>query len=126
MKGDVVVSKYGTKGKHVYEEEDGPQYRGNRAEKEIKYLANGSWRPIREDEKSMPECLRPDISSPMVNGHSPAHTSSSQSGAGTPAGGFVLELTDDMFKEGGGGMGDSEDTDDSQDSPPLPRPMSIQ
>ncbi|KAJ8357715.1 hypothetical protein SKAU_G00205090 [Synaphobranchus kaupii] len=97
---------------------------------EIEYLADGSWRPIREEEKersSTPECPLLDISSPEANGHSPARSSSNQSGAAAPSTGTsapaaVVDLTEDTFSEeeegGGGGAGESEDTDDSQDSPP--------
>lgn len=77
---------------------------------------------------------------PEANGHSPAHSSTSltgKSGSGTsvsvtgvtgggggaaavaPAGGAVVDLTQDSSseEEGGGAGGDSEDTEDSEDSP---------
>lgn len=78
---------------------------------------------------------------PEANGHSPAHSSTSltgKSGSGTsvsvtgvtggggggaaavaPAGGAVVDLTLDSSseEEGGGAGGDSEDTEDSEDSP---------
>lgn len=71
---------------------------------------------------------------PETNGHSPAHSSTSQTGrsasggpsagtggtSGPSSGGAVVDLTlDDSSdeEEGGGGAGDSEDTEDSQDSP---------
>ncbi|XP_064184625.1 E3 SUMO-protein ligase PIAS4b isoform X2 [Anguilla rostrata] len=94
---------------------------------EIEYLADGSWRPIREEKEkersSTPECPLLDISAAEANGHSPAHSGSSQTGATAPpaAPAVVVDLTEDTFseeEEGGGGAGDSEDTDDSQDSPP--------
>ncbi|KAG7456818.1 hypothetical protein MATL_G00239970 [Megalops atlanticus] len=103
---------------------------------EIEYLADGSWRPIREEKErersSTPECPLLDICSPEANGHSPAHSGTSQSGRSAPAGaapappapagGAVVDLTLDSSSDeeegGGGGAGDSEDTDDSQDSPP--------
>uniref|UniRef100_A0A8C1XII3 Protein inhibitor of activated STAT, 4a n=1 Tax=Cyprinus carpio TaxID=7962 RepID=A0A8C1XII3_CYPCA len=70
---------------------------------------------------------------PEANGHSPAHSGTNQTGkpgsggasagtGGTSAGsggGVVVDLTldDSSDEEGGGGAEDSEDTDDSQDSP---------
>lgn len=75
---------------------------------------------------------------PEANGHSPAHSSTGKSGSGTsvnatgvtgggggggaavaPAGGAVVDLTLDSSseEEGGGAGGDSEDTEDSEDSP---------
>lgn len=67
---------------------------------------------------------------PEANGHSPAHSSTSLTGksgsgsvgtAGGPvAGGAVVDLTLDSSseeEEGGGAGGDSEDTEDSADSP---------
>lgn len=77
---------------------------------------------------------------PEANGHSPAHSSTSvtgKSGSGSsvsvtgvtgggggaaavaPAGGAVVDLTLDSSseEEGGGAGGDSEDTEDSEDSP---------
>ncbi|MBN3303160.1 PIAS4 ligase, partial [Amia calva] len=94
---------------------------------EIEYLADGSWRPIRaEKEKererersNTPEFPTVDICSPEANGHSPAHSSTSLSGKSGVTGGAVVDLTQDSSseEEEGGGAGDSEDTDDSQDSP---------
>lgn len=70
---------------------------------------------------------------PEANGHSPAHSSTSLSGksgsgsvgmaggaAAAPGGGAVVDLTLDSSseEEGGGAGGDSEDTEDSADSPP--------
>lgn len=60
---------------------------------------------------------------PEANGHSPAHSSTSVGMAGGPAvapgGGAVVDLTLDSSseEEGGGAGGDSEDTEDSADSP---------
>lgn len=72
---------------------------------------------------------------PEANGHSPAHSSTSltgKSGGGSmgvagvaggpavaPGGGAVVDLTLDSSseEEGGGAGGDSEDTEDSADSP---------
>lgn len=67
---------------------------------------------------------------PEANGHSPAHSSTSltgksgsgsvgMSGAVAPGGGAVVDLTLDSSseEEGGGAGGDSEDTEDSADSP---------
>lgn len=77
---------------------------------------------------------------PEANGHSPAHSSTSLTGksgssssvsvtgvtgggggaaAVAPAGGAVVDLTLDSSseEEGGGAGGDSEDTEDSEDSP---------
>ena len=72
---------------------------------------------------------------PEANGHSPAHSSTSLPGksvsssvavagvtggpAVTPGGGAVVDLTLDSSseEEGGGAGGDSEDTEDSSDSP---------
>lgn len=69
---------------------------------------------------------------PEANGHSPAHSSTSQTGksgngstgpaggaAVAPGGGVVVDLTLDSSseEEGGGAGGDSEDTEDSSDSP---------
>lgn len=78
---------------------------------------------------------------PEANGHSPAHSSTGltgKSGSGTsvnatgvtgggggggaavaPAGGAVVDLTLDSSseEEGGGAGGDSEDTEDSEESP---------
>ena len=72
---------------------------------------------------------------PEANGHSPAHSSTSLTGksgsssvgmtgvtggpAVTPSGGAVVDLTLDSSseEEGGGAGGDSEDTEDSADSP---------
>lgn len=72
---------------------------------------------------------------PEANGHSPAHSSTSltgKSGSGSvgvagvtggpavaPGGGAVVDLTLDSSseEEGGGAGGDSEDTEDSADSP---------
>lgn len=72
---------------------------------------------------------------PEANGHSPAHSSTSltaksvSSSVGTagvtggtaaaPGGGAVVDLTLDSSseEEGGGARGDSEDTEDSDDSP---------
>nr|XP_023653876.1 E3 SUMO-protein ligase PIAS4-like isoform X1 [Paramormyrops kingsleyae] len=106
---------------------------------EIEYLADGSWRPIREEKEkersSTPECPLLDICSPETNGHSPAHASStSSSGKAGPAnsgaglgpsagvgGGTVVDLTLETSSEeedSGGRLGDSDETDDSQDSPP--------
>ncbi|XP_027025550.1 E3 SUMO-protein ligase PIAS4-A isoform X1 [Tachysurus fulvidraco] len=109
---------------------------------EIEYLTDGSWRPIRDDKEKdrerennhSPEYPVVDICVPETNGHSPAHSSTSQTGrsassgpasgtggaSGTSGGGAVVDLTlDDSSdeEEGGGGAGDSEDTEDSQDSP---------
>lgn len=73
---------------------------------------------------------------PEANGHSPAHSSTSVTGksgsssvgmagvtggpaAVAPGGGAVVDLTLDSSseEEGGGAGGDSEDTEDSADSP---------
>lgn len=72
---------------------------------------------------------------PEANGHSPAHSSTSLSGksgsgpagmagvaggpTAAPGGGAVVDLTLDSSseEEGGGAGGDSEDTEDSADSP---------
>lgn len=63
---------------------------------------------------------------PEANGHSPAHSSTSVGMAGVPGGpavppggGAVVDLTLDSSseEEGGGAGGDSEDTEDSADSP---------
>ena len=69
---------------------------------------------------------------PEANGHSPAHSSTSltgksgsgsvaggSGGPGAPGGGAVVDLTLDSSseEEGGGAGGDSEDTEDSADSP---------
>ncbi|XP_016886813.2 E3 SUMO-protein ligase PIAS4-A [Cynoglossus semilaevis] len=110
---------------------------------EIEYLTDGSWRPIsdekekdRERERSnTPEYSVVDICKTEANGHSPAHSSTSQTGksgsssvgmsgvtggtAVATAGGAVVDLTLDSSseEEGGGAGGDSEDTEDSADSP---------
>ncbi|KAL4608077.1 E3 SUMO-protein ligase PIAS4-like [Arapaima gigas] len=113
---------------------------------EIEYLADGSWRPIRDEKEkecsSTPECPLLDMGSLEANGHSPAHSSFSQpgktgappsgssgsgpapaatGGGGGAGGGAVVDLTLDSSseeEEGGTGAGDSDDTEDSQDSPP--------
>lgn len=108
---------------------------------EIEYLTDGSWRPIRDDKEKererensrTPDYPVVDICVPEANGHSPAHSGTNQTGkpgsggasAGTggastgSGGGAVVDLTldDSSDEEGGGGAEDSEDTDDSQDSP---------
>ncbi|KAK2835688.1 hypothetical protein Q5P01_016172 [Channa striata] len=110
---------------------------------EIEYLTDGSWRPIRDDKEkdrerersNTPEYRVVDICIPEANGHSPAHSSTSltgKSGSGSvgiagvtggpavaPGGGAVVDLTLDSSseEEGGGAGGDSEDTEDSADSP---------
>ncbi|KAE8294302.1 hypothetical protein D5F01_LYC07254 [Larimichthys crocea] len=110
---------------------------------EIEYLTDGSWRPIRDEKErdrerersNTPEYPVVDIYIPEANGHSPAHSSTSLTGksgtssvgmagvtggpAVTPAGGAVVDLTLDSSseEEGGGAGGDSEDTEDSADSP---------
>ncbi|KAI2650376.1 E3 SUMO-protein ligase PIAS4-A [Labeo rohita] len=108
---------------------------------EIEYLTDGSWRPIRDEKEKererensrTPDYPVVDICVPEANGHSPAHSGTNQTGksgssgasAGTggtsagPGGGAVVDLTldDSSDEEGGGGAEDSEDTDDSQDSP---------
>ncbi|KAK1805955.1 hypothetical protein P4O66_013000, partial [Electrophorus voltai] len=112
---------------------------------EIEYLTDGSWRPIRDEKDKERERERShtpdyplvDICVPEANGHSPAHSSTSQTGKSAPGGpavgsagtgstsggGAVVDLTldDSSDEEGGGGAGDSEDTEDSQDSPPPKR-----
>uniref|UniRef100_A0A4W6CLS5 Protein inhibitor of activated STAT, 4a n=1 Tax=Lates calcarifer TaxID=8187 RepID=A0A4W6CLS5_LATCA len=110
---------------------------------EIEYLTDGSWRPIRDDKErdrerersNTPEYPVVDICIPEANGHSPAHSSTSLTGksgsssvgmagvtggpAVAPGGGAVVDLTLDSSseEEGGGAGGDSEDTEDSADSP---------
>uniref|UniRef100_A0A8C7RJ52 RING-type E3 ubiquitin transferase n=1 Tax=Oncorhynchus mykiss TaxID=8022 RepID=A0A8C7RJ52_ONCMY len=98
---------------------------------EIEYLTDGSWRPIRDEKEkerersNTPDYPVLDICVPEVNGHSPAHSSTSQTGksgagstAGGAGGGVVVDLTlDSEEEEGGGAGGDSDDTEDSQDSP---------
>ncbi|XP_061681601.1 E3 SUMO-protein ligase PIAS4-A isoform X1 [Syngnathoides biaculeatus] len=110
---------------------------------EIEYLTDGSWRPISDDKEKekerersdTPEYSMVDMCVPETNGHSPAHSSTSlsgKSGGGTaapavvgaggpaaPPGGVVVDLTLDSSseEEGGGAGGDSEDTEDSADSP---------
>ncbi|XP_042337924.1 E3 SUMO-protein ligase PIAS4-A [Plectropomus leopardus] len=104
---------------------------------EIEYLTDGSWRPIRDDKErdrerersNTPEYPVVDICIPEANGHSPAiHSGSSSVGmagvtaggsAVAPGGGAVVDLTLDSSseEEGGGAGGDSEDTEDSADSP---------
>ncbi|KAI3368865.1 hypothetical protein L3Q82_025849 [Scortum barcoo] len=110
---------------------------------EIEYLTDGSWRPIRDEKErdrerersNTPEYPVVDICIPEANGHSPAHSSTSVTGksgngsvgvagvtggpAVAPGGGAVVDLTLDSSseEEGGGAGGDSEDTEDSADSP---------
>lgn len=110
---------------------------------EIEYLTDGSWRPIRDEKErdrerersNTPEYPVVDICIPEANGHSPAHSSTSLTGksgsssvgmagvtggpAVAPGGGAVVDLTLDSSseEEGGGAGGDSEDTEDSADSP---------
>ncbi|CAB1444311.1 unnamed protein product [Pleuronectes platessa] len=110
---------------------------------EIEYLTDGSWQPIRDEKErdrdressNTPDYPDVDICIPEANGHSPAHSStsltgksgsSSVGGAGgtggtsvAPSGGAVVDLTLDSSseEEGGGAGGDSEDTEDSADSP---------
>ncbi|XP_049572473.1 E3 SUMO-protein ligase PIAS4-A isoform X3 [Syngnathus scovelli] len=113
---------------------------------EIEYLTDGSWQPITDDKEKekerersdTPEFSMVDMCVPETNGHSPAHSSTSLSGksgggatagvvSGGPAappGGVVVDLTLDSSSEeegGGGGGGDSEDTEDSADSPATKR-----
>ena len=70
------------------------------------------------------------LGAPEANGHSPAHSSTSLTGKSTngsvgtaaaaPGGGAVVDLTLDSSseeEEGGVAAGDSEDTEDSTDSP---------
>ncbi|KAJ8274104.1 hypothetical protein COCON_G00087290 [Conger conger] len=96
---------------------------------EIEFLADGSWRLIPEEKdrerSSSPQCTLLDISVVEANGHSPAHSGSSQSGATAPpaaAPAVVVDLTEDTLseeEEGGGRAGDTDtETDDSQDCPP--------
>ncbi|KAK7889655.1 hypothetical protein WMY93_025215 [Mugilogobius chulae] len=107
---------------------------------EIEYLTDGSWRPIRDEKErerersNTPEYPVVDICIPEANGHSPAHSSTSLTGKSSsgsvggagaagaavpPGGGAVVDLTLDSSseEEGGGAAGDSEDTEDSADSP---------
>ncbi|KAK5907455.1 E3 SUMO-protein ligase PIAS4-A [Pseudochaenichthys georgianus] len=107
---------------------------------EIEYLTDGSWLPISDEEKrdrerersNTPDYPVVDICIPEANGHSPAHSSTSltgksgsgsvaggSGGPGAPGGGAVVDLTLDSSseEEGGGAGGDSEDTEDSADSP---------
>ncbi|KAM9384900.1 E3 SUMO-protein ligase PIAS4-A [Pholidichthys leucotaenia] len=111
---------------------------------EIEYLTDGSWRPIRDDKErererehsNTPDFPVVDICIPEANGHSPAHSSTSLTGksgsssvgmpgitgglSGVSGGGAVVDLTLDSSseeEEGGGTGGDSEDTEDSSDSP---------
>ncbi|XP_010790323.1 E3 SUMO-protein ligase PIAS4-like, partial [Notothenia coriiceps] len=107
---------------------------------EIEYLTDGSWLPISDEEKrdrerersNTPDYPVVDICIPEANGHSPAHSSTSLTGKsgsgsvaggsgapGVPGGGAVVDLTLDSSseEEGGGAGGDSEDTEDSADSP---------
>uniref|UniRef100_A0A8C6P8V6 Protein inhibitor of activated STAT, 4a n=1 Tax=Nothobranchius furzeri TaxID=105023 RepID=A0A8C6P8V6_NOTFU len=111
---------------------------------EIEYLTDGSWQPIRDEKdkerererSSTPEYSVVDICIPEANGHSPAHSSTSLTGrpgngsmgmtgvtaapTAAPGGGVVVDLTlDDSSEEeeGGGAGGESEDTEDSADSP---------
>ncbi|XP_037530711.1 E3 SUMO-protein ligase PIAS4-A [Nematolebias whitei] len=110
---------------------------------EIEYLTDGSWRPIKDEKErererersNTPEYPVVDICIPEANGHSPAHSSTSLTGrsgssslgatgvaagpTGAPGGGAVVDLTLDSSseEEGGGAEGDSEDTEDSADSP---------
>ncbi|XP_067088113.1 E3 SUMO-protein ligase PIAS4-A [Osmerus mordax] len=102
---------------------------------EIEYLTDGSWRPIRDEKErdrdressNTPDYPVVDICVPEANGHSPAHSSTSQTGksggagstgAGSGAGGgAVVDLTLDSSSEEEGGGADSEDTEDSADSP---------
>ncbi|KAK1897046.1 E3 SUMO-protein ligase PIAS4-A [Dissostichus eleginoides] len=107
---------------------------------EIEYLTDGSWLPISDEEKrdrerersNTPDYPVVDICIPEANGHSPAHSSTSltgksgsgsvaggSGGPGAPGGGAVVDLTLDSSseEEGGAAGGDSEDTEDSADSP---------
>ncbi|KAK6309128.1 hypothetical protein J4Q44_G00205910 [Coregonus suidteri] len=87
---------------------------------EIEYLTDGSWRPIRDEKErdgerersNTPDYPVLDICVPEANGHSPAHSSTSQTGksgagstAGGAGGGVVVDLTLDSEEEEGGGGG---------------------
>ncbi|XP_018583895.1 E3 SUMO-protein ligase PIAS4-A isoform X1 [Scleropages formosus] len=108
---------------------------------EIEYLTDGSWRPIRDEKEkererersNTPEYHMLDMCSAEMNGHSPAPSSTSQTGklglGGSTAptgagGGVVVDLTLDSSseeEEGGGTAEDSEDTDDSPERRPPKR-----
>ncbi|XP_058870987.1 E3 SUMO-protein ligase PIAS4-A [Acipenser ruthenus] len=94
---------------------------------EIEYLADGSWRPIREEKvrdrdrerSNTPEYPVMQIGSPEVNGHSPAHSSGSQGGVGGP--GAVVDLTQDSSTEEEEEEEDSEGDSEESEERPAPK-----
>ncbi|XP_028672281.1 E3 SUMO-protein ligase PIAS4-A [Erpetoichthys calabaricus] len=94
---------------------------------EIEYLSDGSWCPIKaekEKEKEREQSNTPEypvleIGSPEENGHSPAHSSTSQNGKS--AVGVVVDLTLDSSSEEEAN-GDSEgESEESEERPPQKR-----